>query len=379
MSITQHILNFDTYFKTTEGDKIIVNDLNYFSIDDLETLNKSLMTIYKNTETLSIKPTCDCGETSGRFKLDKICKTCGTKCIEPHQKVKPLLWLKSLTKETKFLNPIVWLMISKYLDNKIDYLRYFCDTKYNPPVKMPAHIIGIKNHVLNNVRTYENTMANLENIFLYLLEIPNNKKPETQFEIKNIIEIITKHKDTIFSEYLPIINKKLFVVENTPKGKFINLTNSNIIDAVIVWLKACSEDSILKERQRSNIMGSVMHSISNLYYNTFIDHIDKKSGIFRKNIYGARSHFTFRNVIVSVPGKHKHDELHVPWCVGTTAFRPHLLNKLLKRGYKYSEASMLLFKSVKSYIPLIDELLKELISESKYRGIPVLAQRNLRG
>ena len=76
-------------------------------------------------------------------------------------------------------------------------------------------------------------------------------------------------------------------------------------------------------------------------------------------------------------GRHRHDQIIAPWCIGSTVFRPHLLNKLIKRGYSYKNASNLLYRAVKKYEPVVDELLQEIIKESSDpRGIPVLIQRN---
>lgn len=375
MAVTQHLLDLDAYFKSTEGDKIIINDLNFFSLDDIDVINKSLMTVYDNTETLSSKPSCDCGETQGRYMIGKLCNSCGTICQEPHAKVKPLLWLKAVDPKTKFLNPTVWLMISSLLHTKVDYLRYFCDTRYNPPVKMPPRIVGIKQNVLNNVRTYENTMANLENILIYCLNNQHYKDVDKQAEIRMMLELIKDRRDIMFSNYLPIINKKLFVVENTTKGKFINLASADIVDVIKTWLKLCSEDKIT-EKQLSNTMGSVLSNLAKLYNTYFDQYIVKKYGTFRKHVYGARSHFTFRCVIVSKVGKHVYDEITVPWCVGTTAFRPHIINKLVKRGYTYKQTINKLYKAVKKFDPEIYEILNELIKESPHKGIAVLCQRN---
>ena len=126
----------------------------------------------------------------------------------------------------------------------------------------------------------------------------------------------------------------------------------------------------------NNCTGSLVSSLATVYNKYFEDYLVRKEGIFRKHVYGARSHFTFRFVIVSVPGPHKKDEIHVPWVAGPTAFRPHLLNKLTRRGYTYKEANKILYRSVKKYDPLIAELLQELIDESPYRGIPAIINRN---
>ena len=109
-------------------------------------------------------------------------------------------------------------------------------------------------------------------------------------------------------------------------------------------------------------------------------YLSKKTGIFRKHVYSARSPFTFRCVIVSCPGKHTYDELEVPWTTLVSVFRPHVLNKLMKTGkYSYKEASNKIYKAVKKYDPEIAAIGEELIAEGKSRngkGIACLSQRN---
>ena len=81
-------------------------------------------------------------------------------------------------------------------------------------------------------------------------------------------------------------------------------------------------------------------------------------------------------MITSIEGSHRYDEIHVPWVVGLTSFRPHLLNKLKKMGYRLNEAVSLLYRCVHKYDPLIERLLNELIQEAGPSGIPVQMQRN---
>lgn len=375
MAVTQRLLNLDTYFKSCSGDKIIINDLSFFNNDHLEKINHSLMTVYENSETLSTKPSCDCGATQGMFRIGKYCNQCGTQCVEPHTKVKPLLWLKTLTPDIKFLNPTVWLMLCQILNKKRDMLRWLCDSRYNPPTKIPKHIIGIKDDVLGGQRSYTVTMNHLEQIIVYLLNHSSYKTQQRQQELRDMLDLLHNHQDVLFSEYLPIINKKIFVVEEVRKGKFINLASADIVDVVKTWLKTCSEDDI-SEKAYNNTLGSMLSNLAGLYKTYFNQYLVKKAGTFRKHVYGARSHFTFRCVIVSVPGKHNHDEIQAPWCVGITAFRPHILNKLSKRGYTYKTAITKVYKAVKTFDPEIYEILNELIKESPYRGIPCIIQRN---
>lgn len=371
----------DAYFKSTEGDKVICNDLSYFSTDDQDKVNHLLMTVYENSETLSSKPSCDCGKTQGRFRIGKFCDLCGTMCQEPHNKVKPLLWLKSIQPTHRFLNPTVWLLVSTVLGKKKDLLRYLCDSRYNPPIKLQDYIIGIKNDVLGGIRSYRHVMENLDKILIYCLNHSAFKKDiDKQQTIRDLIDLIVNHQDIIFSDYLPIINKKIFVVEETTKGKFVNLASADIVDVVRTWLKLCADikqSGQVSEKVLDYTMGSILANLADLYKTYINQYLVKKSGTFRKHVYGARSHFTFRCVIVSIPGKHQHDEISAPWCVGVTAFRPHILNKLCnQRGYTYKKAIAKLYRAVKKFDPDIYDILNELIKESPYRGIGCIIQRN---
>ena len=169
-------------------------------------------------------------------------------------------------------------------------------------------------------------------------------------------------------------------MENTTKGRFVNFSSSDIIDITKLWIKAANDS---RQMQKANafdksaaMTGTIISKIADLSKSYFQSYLIKKEGIFRKHIYGARSHFTFRCVIVSRPGRHQHDELSVPYCIGVTAFRPHVLNKLMKRGFKYKVANRMLYDAVNKYNPIIAEILDELIVESAYKGIPVMILRN---
>ena len=379
MAVTQEFLNLDTYFKSTTGDKIIVNDLNVLDLTDKETINNSLMTIYNNTDAISTVPTCDCGETKQAHNIGRDCPYCGSKCKEYESKIEPLLWLKTLDNNTKFLNPDFWLMVTKLLDKNLDYLRWMCDYQYNPPVQLPNFMIGVK-EVLGNVREYNNTMAKLGDVFRYLLTHSKFKDKDKQETILLFIEIWDNKRDDLFSTFVPIINKKLFVMENTTKGAFVNLVVSDVLDLVMSWCKEANRDSSIGARtanKKGIVTAVTISKLAALYNKYFKDYVVQKIGMFRKHVYGSRSHFTFRTVIGSFPGKHEHDEILIPWGVAVTAFRPHIFNKLFnKYNYNGIECNSILIKAVKKYIPVVHEILDELIAESKYKGIPCLAQRN---
>jgi len=373
MAVSQSFTNFDTYFIATEGDKIIINDLNYYTLSDTELLNKNLMTVY-DSDSISTIPTCDCGYFKGNYKLNHMCSTCGTAVRDPFHKVKPYLWLKALDAEHLFINPTFWMMLKTAIHKKIDYLRYLSDPKFNPPIDLPPYIIGLK--AIVGERTYSNLINNIENILVYLINHSAFKDYDKQETLKDVLSLYIYNKPKLYSSYLPIINKKMFVMENTNMGKFTNLAVSEVIDVVMLWIKTVSDDELTPKRVSATTVNTIS-KLALLYDDYFDKYLLKKPGAIRKHIYGARSHFTFRAVIISIPGPHQHDEIHVPWSIGVTAFRPHLINKLVnQRGYKYKDASALLYRSVKLHSHIIEELLNELINDAPNKRIPVILHRN---
>lgn len=393
MAITQRLLNLDSYFRSTPGDKIIVNDLDYLNVNDVEKINNSLITVYNNTDVISTKPSCDCGNLTGRYLVGKYCSKCGTPCTEVNDKVYPIIWLRALHPSIKFMSPTFYNILSMLISKDTNYFRWLGDEKFKLPVnKIPTHIQTIKETILENKRSYLNLIENIPKILEYLKVTKYKVTDEfSQTNIDYALYLWEKEQHNIFTEYLPIVNKKLFVKENTSKGVFVQFVAANAMDIVMNWLKVSSNpeeaytlDSDGNQILMANVIKkwesatmATVDGLSKMYVKYIEDYVAQKPGIFRKHVYGARSHFTFRNVITSVPGKHRHDEIFVPWCIGTSVFRPHLLNKLVnKHGFSNKYANKILYRAAKKYDPLIDQLLTELIEESPKKGLPVIIQRN---
>lgn len=385
MAITQNLLSLDAYYRSTPGDKLLVNDFSYFSKEDDLTIDNALKTIYNNTEVLSTKPRCDCGKLTGRYLVGKICRDCGTKCAEVFDKVYPVLWLEAIgptsqpDKKYLFLNPTFWLIVADAIHRISDFdsLRWLTDSRYNPnALNLPEILFNIRDHVLDGQRNYYHTMSKLRDILIYLATIPKHKNNIKGRKYMELVNMYDTYQDKLFSKYLPIINKRLFVIENTTKGKYMNIISADTVDAVKTWQKLCSQDKIT-ENFLSSSTGSVLSKLAILYRNHYTRFVIKKTGLFRKNVYGAKSHFTFRCVVVSIPGQHRFDEIIAPWIVGLTTFRPHIMNRLVRKGYNYKAASKKIFTAANKFDPEIYEILEELIRETPGgRGIPMILNRN---
>jgi len=374
MAITQKWLSMDSYYRETPGDKIILNDINYYSMGDMELVQKQLMTVYDN-DVISLVPSCDCGKVKGRYRLNKTCPNCGSVCKDPSDKVYPLLWFKALDSTHRFISPDFWLILRMVINKNIDYLYYLCDPKETLSVTTPPFLVGILN-IMNGNRSYDNLIANMDNILVYLINHSVFKAANKQATFIALLEMWRNEKDKLLSEHIPIINKKLFVVEKTNKGKFMNLSIAEAIDVVMSWSTTVHSNK-LNNNAKSVATANVISKLATLYHTYFSKYLSKKSGILRKHVYGARSYFTFRAVIVPITGRHDYRELHLPWAIGVTVFRPHIINKLVKMGYNITSASNKLFAAVKHFDEEIYGILNTLIGESKYdMGIPCVINRN---
>jgi len=375
MSVSFKLKSLDEYFHYTEGEKIVINQLAYMDSGDMESVYDKLTTIYNN-DIMDTVPRCECGATYGRYNIGRECHECSSVVIDPKDKKKPILWLESLSPELPFINPSFWTMLNNIINKDRNYLRWLVDSNAaNPTKKVPNVVLGIL-QIMDGKRDYKALLDNLDNIFKYLLNSSEMKAKVNYPNLKLCYEIYISNKEDIFSRYMPLPNKNLFVTENTTKGKYTNLVLGDMVDVVTQWMKASTPGLTVSKQIRYT--GLVVSKLSTLYVSYFKKFLLGKPGAFRKHVYGGRSHFTFRCVISEAIGKHQHDETTVPWVISLTTFRPHVLNKMItKYGFSYRDATRKITESIYNYDPIIDKIQDELIAESFHpRGIPVVINRN---
>ena len=125
------------------------------------------------------------------------------------------------------------------------------------------------------------------------------------------------------------------------------------------------------------LMWKTYSSYINYYYEVIKTKFSKKKSYFRKNIFGSRLHFTFRNVIAPVNDVHIGDEIHIPWKTGLNTFMFHVINILVNRmSFTPINAYNFIMDHFYQYHPLLDQIFQLLILESYFKGLPVLQNRN---
>ena len=364
----------DRYVRTAGHALYIVNDGEYFSSDGIERLKDQMMTQYHN-DTIDTIPKCSCGTLKGELYHGEYCSKCGTNCTSVLDHTRPILWLRAFKDDNgeiiKFINPHIWLMLSMMLDTKTDYLYWLASKKARLPNENIPPVVKRLEEIIGG-RGYSNVINNIASILKFL-------KTQTKFkplvsELVHFEKILEYYETT--SEYIPMINKRMFVMEHSEKGKYTNFVVGETKDIVMSWSKFSSE-SISSREKIENITAKTMTKLANMYFGYISKYLAKKPGIFRKNVYGARTPFAFRTVITAIAGPHAHDEIRIPWSVGVTLLKPMILNRLInKHDFVYKEAIYLWTKSINNYSELIDEIISELIHEAPGHALHFLMQRN---
>lgn len=369
MAIRQKLISLDAYYNNSSGNKILLNNLSLFDTNHNNMLQNAMINEYEG-DNFNILPKCSCGKYVGEFYKGHKCEYCDTEVAEVSYD--PIIWAKSI-QDRKFINPIYYYQLNALLGSDIQFLTGLTDN-----TRTKDNISGlIARNVLKGERTYKNFVNNVRNIFIYLASISQYKTGPKGKRLRELLDMWDHQQQAILSDYIPFINNVLFNVTKTSKGKFMDTGFSGIYDIASSWLRVANK-TVYKENELDKVVAKTVNTLGLMPEFYIKNYLSKKSGTFRKHVYGARSPFTFRTVITSRPGKHAWDEIVVPWVTIVSVFRPHVLNRLCNNyGHNYRDASDRIFRAAKQYDPLIDEIAKQLIKEaSGGRGIPTIAQRN---
>ena len=373
MSVYQSLVNFDEMFNSLTSMPVIVNDIMDSSEEERESLKNSIFTKY-NSDLLSNLPSCDCGSIRGEFNIGVHCKNCDTIVRSVmDQKIEPILWMRSPKGVAKLINPIVWtLLSSRFNRSNFDVLLWICDTTYRSNNKIPNILDEIQSSGIQ--RGYNYFVENFDYILNILFNIKSYKLKKGNRDY--LYELVQRDRACIFSDYIPLPNKSLLVIEGTNVGTYADPVVVGAIDAIQT---IASIDSSLFQhslRTKENRTIKCLSKLAEFNDNYYKSSLARKSGIFRKHVFGSRSHFSFRAVISSITEPHEYDEIHIPWGVATSVLRMHVINKLLKRGYDTNLAIDFLNRHAQKYSLELDNIFKELISESPRHGLDVITQRN---
>jgi hypothetical protein len=386
MGIHAEIISHDSIFNEyLSKEPIIVNDLPDISEADREKNDKLIFTKYDliNSDLLSNIPSCECGNTVGVDKLGDgmdikavVCPDCHTEVKALHQQdLEPLLWLRAPEGVRAIINPIIWTMLSGkngFEKSNYDVIRWICDTTYKPQaIKEPPVIDFIRKSGIP--RGYNNFVENFDAImdFMFNLKFYSKKK------LAPLKALLKEYRHTVFSQHLPLPNRSLLVLEETNHGTYVDPTAPIAVNAIRMMVGIDSALSIHSLRVKENRTIKMIIETASFYDENSRTVLAKKEGIFRKHIFGTRSHFSGRAVISSLTDNHRYDEIHLPWGMSVGMFELHLKNKLLKEGMTPWDADAFLAEHTQKYHPKLDEMFQQIIARSPIGGgIPCVLQRN---
>lgn len=384
MGIYARLINLDERFANIKGhDPVIVNHLNNRTTDEKENINSTVYTtigdVYNNI------PSCQCGKKKGKFRLGEICGNCGEPVKEIIEEyLENRVWIKQPVGVAPLINPQVWLMLRERfsLGNKkpaFEVIQYMTDTGYREP---PMHK-GTKkvNEFIAEFNTWRRGPRNyntfVENFDYYMECLFNSNVLKKKDVGNNLKDLIDANRDKIFCSYVPVPNKSLLVIEESPYGKYIDKSLTAAIDAIRL-LTGIDEDEEANRNTgiKQNRVSKALTNLSEYYKQTYKELMSPKEGIFRKHVFGTRVDYSFRTVISSLTGPHRYDEIHVPWAVAINVLYNHIASKLMHKGYSPNEIFTFINQYNLEYHPEMEKILKELIKEAGPRGIPCLVNRN---
>jgi len=362
------------------GDEVIfINDLDYDSESDRNYLKESLFVTLKST-TIDIVPSCFCGAVSANYLKGGICNLCDTEVKDRFGDFKPFVWMKRIKGAPPFIAPWFVASIDKLMgkSNERSILRWFGDTTYNPPLPPSKSTVPSEEALYDKVkllpkfeRSYGFFINNLEDILLCILSYKQHAKDKSK-RIQYMIEVYRNHKDDILTDIVPVTHKDLIIEEKSSKGSYVKASRSQVINVAETFMRYCNSD---KKIYRDRATALAVQSLADMTVGIMKDFVSGKTGLVRKQIMGARLHFSFRQVLTPIMGVHSYDECHMSWRSAVVVFRPHIINKLYKEGYSNKEVNRMMYKALTIFDAHIHSIMNDLINESE-NGVPTWVQRN---
>ncbi len=382
MSISMELVDFDEIFRNLKSKPIIINDLANINEEENKRLNELISVTYGSDLMRSVA-SCQCETVFGEHRIGEICPNCGHACRPPiEQDLEPIVWVRAPKGVKALINPTVLTMLSeRFTKSGCDVIRWLCESTYKPGKQ--REIKEIKEfEILTQKgfkRNYNWFIDNFDDIMAVLFELPGLKKKQSDKDFNknlDLIELLQTRRNCIFSQYMPIPNRSLLVIEKTNVGTYVDNIVIGAIDAINIIASIDHELCYMSDITRQNRTAKMLFGLADFYQDFNKDTIGEKYGLARRHVFGSRVNFSIRAVATSITDPHEHDEMHISWGSAIGALKYHIINKLRKRGYLPNECLGILSKYSKKHSPMLAEIFKELIAESKYGGIPATHGRN---
>lgn len=371
MGVIQRLVNFDHVIKHSSDPLVVINDLKQTTDSDRAALNRLISTTYENTDFFSNEPSCECGTLRGGWMLNVVCPECQHPVLENFdQDLRPLVWMRSPHGVAKLINPMVWLMLSETFtkgksksDPGFNMIEWLCNTDYHIGDRRGQIAEINEANIMGMQRGYNNFVTHFDEYIEMLYSMSGfskaKKGKETDLQV-----LLREQRDCLFSDYLPLPNKSLLIIEDTQVGTFVDPILTVATDAILTIASVDDPLMGLTVRQKENRTAKTLAKMSNFYFEVYRSVFAGKPGLFRKNVLGTRNDFSTRSVISSRTKAHRYDELEMSWGQAVTMLKLHLQSGLFKQGFTPNESQGYLQKHTYTYSKRIDELFKQMIDQN---------------
>lgn len=378
MSIHLEVVDFDKLFHSLRDKPIIINDYETTGVDDKNFIKDLIYTKYEN-DILSSAPRCNCPSTAspivGADRVGEFCNKCKTRVTARFDDpMESILWVRAPKGVEQFINFRIWQAIKTgFGKRRFDLLLWLTNTSYNlksavkPDVLSKIEAAGIKRGYNNFVR----------NFFPILNQIGELKEFRRKPNYKTMMNFLENNKDKIFTKYLPLPNRALFVVEPTSVAKtYMDLIGITAIDAITMMTSIDVPGNDLSGPARENRSAKFISNMS-IYQDSYLrTNISKKTGSYRTHNIGSRVAPSFRAVITSITEPHDFEQLIIPWNIAMTIFRPHIENIMMKNGINANDILEIFNKYINRYDERLYQLMKTIMYNYTEKGFPTLWNRN---
>lgn len=367
------VVDLDRMVQSSPIPITILNDLPSETEDDRKAIDSLILTTYDNTDILSTIPSCQCGRLSMGYNLGKECTVCNTLVSRPVETpITANVWLRCLDGVDGFIAPVAWIMLTSALSSTGYNLMEWLTNPMSRPPNNCSQVIQKKIQVFEQAG-WERGLNNFIRNFDRFLEILPALKLNGETEL---VHWLQTNRSVLFPKHLPMPTKALLVLEKTAVGSFADLPMTGAIDAARTIVSLSKGITAYTQNYIERKMVAVIKNISTYLWDTINLSFNRKRGWLRGQLFRSRSHFCMRGVITSITVPHNYEEIWIPWAQGLELLKIHIISKLLKRGYSATNAFSLVEANGNVYVPILDEIMQELIRESDYLGIPCTFQRN---
>lgn len=368
------LLNLDELYHQHPGEILPVRE----KLTKKSLVQKYIADMFLSEYNVSFRASCGCGKLQGNFYEGIECPNCKEKasCNLSHE-MSYRVWIRMPVFAPPVLNPRAYSILDQQLGkyNNESLLRQLLG---NGEKELPPEI----------AEWYSPGWRNFYEQFDMLFDFILNKwkifqRSSNRKRAQRLREFIQENRDGMFATLLPVLNSSLHLITHSGELKHVDQTADHIIQCIVdISIAQHRWDTMIKDEKFVNKTMDVIYQSYLAYANSIVDVklVNKekpKKGFVRRQMVGSRCHFSCRAVVIPITEPHMGDEVHMPWRISVECMKLEIMNVLINRkGMDLYDAQVKVMDAVQQYDPEIHDILRTLIYECPYKGLPILLNRN---